>query len=380
MIAPFLSYDRDPYLVITPEGRLSWIWDAYTITENYPYSQPVSSGAFNYIRNSVKVVIDAYQGTASFYVADPADPLIRSYQRIFPGMFRPLAEMPEGLKSHLRYPEDLFRVQAGIYTTYHMRDPQTFYNREDKWVVAREQRNSGGLPGLGDQTDEGMEPYYVIMRLPGEPAAEFILILPFTPSTRQNMIAWIGARCDGAHYGELVVFKFPKQALVVGPMQVEAFINQDPKISSERTLWGQQGSQVIWGNLLVIPVGDSLLYVKPLYLQAEASQIPEMKRVIVSSGTEVKMAETFEGAVSALLGIRQVEVSPGAPPAAPAAPAPAAAPAPPVPSSVSELARSAWQHYQAAQQRASAGDWAGYGQELKLMEQALNQLRKGAGR
>jgi uncharacterized membrane protein (UPF0182 family) len=288
-LAPFLRYDRDPYAVVA-DGRLFWIVDAYTTSDRYPYSQPV--GSFNYIRNSVKAVVDAYHGTVRFYLADPSDPVARVYARIFPGLFQPLSELPPSLRAHLRYPVDLFEVQAHVYATYHMRDPQVFYNREDSWAVANE---------IFADRPQPVEPYYVTLRLPGAESArpEFVLILPMTPQRRDNMVAWLAARNDPPHLGELWVFTFPKDRVVFGPMQIESRINQDPSISQQLTLWNQQGSRVIRGNLLVVPVQRSLLYVEPLFLQAERSQLPELRRVVVTHGPRVAMAPTLEEALAA---------------------------------------------------------------------------------
>jgi uncharacterized membrane protein (UPF0182 family) len=358
-IAPFLTYDNDPYPVVGDDGRIFWMIDAYTTSSRYPYAEPIEAGSFNYLRNSVKVVVDAYHGTVRFYVADPADPVIRTYQGIFPGLFRPLDEMRADLRRHLRYPNGLFQVQAGMYATYHMRDPQVFYQKEDRWTIAREK------PGKGGPADGTMEAYYVVMRLPGEADEEFVLMLPFSPATKQNMVAWLGAKCDPAEYGKLELFKFPKQELVYGPLQIETLIDQDPVISQQLTLWGQRGSEVIRGHLLVIPIGDTILYVEPLYLQAsEGTRIPELRRVIVSLGKEVHMAETLAGALAAAVGI--------APPAVETATnAPVA---PTTPSSARAQAEQALREFQAARAKLRAGDWSGFGEELNRLEQSLRRL------
>lgn len=282
-IAPFLRYDRDPYIVIRDDGSLVWILDAYTTTGRFPYSQPTNE-TLNYIRNSIKVVIDAYNGDVTFYQIDPGDSLATAWGKVYPELLRPGDELPDDLRRHLRYPEDLFAVQADKMTVYHMQDPQTFYNKEDVWQIPKEIYFKEEVP---------VEPYYVIMGLPGERQEEFILLQPFTPLERNNMVAWMGARMDGANYGEIVIFDFPKDKLIFGPSQVEARISNDPEISAQITLWSQAGSRVIRGNLLVIPVEDSIMYVEPLFLQAEQSPIPELRRVIVNYGDVVVMEPTL---------------------------------------------------------------------------------------
>ena len=294
LVAPFLMFDRDPYLVLA-DGRLFWIQDAYTRTNEYPYATPVvrQSGSFNYIRNSVKIVIDAYHGSVTFYLADPADPLARTIQKVFPGLFTPMAEMPDSLKQHVRYPEDIFQIQAWVFQNYHMTNPQIFYAKEDQWQV----------PQLEvERTAVSMQPYYTIMRLPGEKQPEFIQMLPFTPRLKDNLSAWMVARSDGANYGKLMVFQFPKQKIVYGPKQIVGRISQDELISPQITLWNQQGSQVIWGTLLVIPVNESLLYVRPLYLRAAEGRIPELKRVIVAYQNRIVMRETLTQGLAEIFG------------------------------------------------------------------------------
>jgi uncharacterized membrane protein (UPF0182 family) len=309
-IAPFLRLDRDPYLVVN-DGRLLWLQDAYTTSDAVPYSQLTRENGVNYIRNAVKIAIDAYDGTPVFYVADPDDPLVRTYQRIFPTLFQPLDAMPAGLRQHLRYPEDLFLVQAHMYGTYHMTDPEVFYNKEDLWSFPQESYAGAAVT---------MQPYYTIMRLPGETHEEFILMLPMVPNSRDNMIAWLAARCDGEHYGTLIEYAFPKEKLVFGPAQIEARIDQDTTISQQLSLWNQTGSRVIRGNLLVIPIDDALLYVEPLYLRAEKRELPELKRLIASAGDRVVMSQNVEPLLAALFS------GAAAPPVVVAsAPAPAAA-------------------------------------------------------
>ena len=291
-IAPFFRYDDDPYMVISAAGRIVWLLDGYTVSDRFPYSTP-TLGLGNYVRNAVKVTVDAYDGTVHFYVADPADPLIRTTARIFPGLLQPLDAMPADLRAHIRYPEGLFRVQAGMYAVYHMRDTQVFYNKEDLWSIPV---SHGGGP------DRAMEPYYLILRLPGEPKEEFVLLIPFNPSKKDNLSAWLAARSDPPHYGKLVVYNFPKQKLIYGPRQIEARIDQDSFISQQLSLWNQRGSQVIRGNLLVIPIERSLMYVEPLYIAAEKGQLPELKRVIVGFGDRIAMEETLEGAIARVFG------------------------------------------------------------------------------
>lgn len=290
-ITPFLLLDADPYLVIA-NGKLYWIQDAYTVTNYYPYAEKY--GKFNYLRNSVKVVIDAYDGSVSYYIADPSDPLIITAAKIFPKQFRLLESMPEGLKAHLRYPEDLFKVQAALLNTYHMEDPTVFYNKEDAWQIPNE------VYGVGEQIP--VEPYYMIMNLPGEVGEEFVLMTSFTPIRKDNMIGWLAARMDGEHYGKLMLYKFPKDKLIYGPLQIEARIDQDSEISQQLTLWSQQGSRVTRGNLLVIPLKESVLYVEPLYIQAEQGQLPELKRIIISDGEYVVMETSLAEALQVLFG------------------------------------------------------------------------------
>ncbi len=347
-VAPFLLFDPDPYLVIV-DGRLVWLQDAYTVTDMYPYSQPYQDH-FNYIRNSVKVVLDAYNGDMTFYMVDTEDPLIQAYAAIFPDLFTPLEEMPEGLRAHVRYPEGLFIIQAQMNNSYHMQDPTVFYNKEDQWAVAHE---------MYAGNDQLMEPYYVTMSLEGEDREEFILIQPFTPANKQNMVGWMAARSDGEHYGKLLLYKFPKQELVYGPLQIEARIDQEPAISGQLSLWHQRGSRVIRGNLLVIPIGNSLLYVEPLYLQAETGQLPELKRVIVASGEQVLMADTLDEALASIGGAPVVMVEEE-----------------PVEEVVGarDLALSALEHYERAQEYLREGDWAGYGAELEAMRRDLEDL------
>jgi uncharacterized membrane protein (UPF0182 family) len=359
-IAPFLRLDRDPYLVIS-EGRLFWMQDAYTMSRYFPYAQTLPGLELNYIRNAVKVVIDAYNGTVNFYVADPSDPIAATYQRVFPALFKPLAAMSQDLQKHIRYPEDLFFIQAQVYRTYHMKSAEVFYNREDLWQFPRQ-------PTGGDEAT--MAPYYIIVRLPGEPQAEFLQMLPMVPSQRQNMIAWLAARSDPPDYGKLIVYEFPKDKLVYGPFQIEALINQNTVISQQLSLWNQMGSRVIRGNLLVIPIENSILYVSPLYLRAERGQLPELKRVIAAYGDRVVMDETLAGALAALFK----GPAPTSPPAGASARTALAGPE-------ADRAREALSHYNDAIQQLKSGNWAGFGAELDALRPLLEELSQpSAGR
>jgi uncharacterized membrane protein (UPF0182 family) len=394
-IAPFLLYDADPYVVVGENGRLYWIHDAYTSSTSYPYSEPypiqLADGRtyrLNYMRNSVKVVTDAFDGTVRFYLMDDKDPVVRCYEKIYPGLFRPLSEMPDFLRPHLRYPEMLFQAQAEQYATYHMTDPRQFYEREDKWAIAQELGGKGGAVGSATGRREPMAPYYATMRLPGEDKAEFILMLPYTPITKPNMIAWLAARCDPEHYGDLVVYKFTAQELVDGPQQIESYIDQDTDISKDLTLWGQAGSDVIRGNLLVIPIGESLLYVEPLFLRAQEGEIPELKRVIVFANGTVAMETSLDSALAKVIGaplpaaIVSVPTTTGAPASPEAAPEGAPQPAPPPragpPADVAQLVQQANERYAKAQQLLKQGDFAGYGEQMKALGETLNRLRERA--
>jgi len=354
-IAPFLRLDSDPYIVID-DGKLFWIQDAYTVSNRYPYSQP-ASGEINYIRNSVKIVTNAYDGSVTFYLIDPEDAIASTYASIFPSLFTPIEAMPESLRTHLRYPQNLFQVQVSVYQTYHMQDPRVFYNKEDLWTIPVETYAN---------TERPVEPYYVIMRLPDEGQEEFVLMLPFTPTQKDNMITWLAARSDGDKYGKLIAYNFPKDKLIYGPRQIEARIDQDPTISSQLTLWGQKGSEVIRGNLLVIPIEKSIIYVEPIYLQAERGQLPELKRVIVASGDRIVMEQTLAQSLSAIFA--------GLPAEEPTVPTPSPTPEVPLPAELAELAELAQKHYNQAQEYLMAGDWASWGEELEKMEEVLNQL------
>jgi uncharacterized protein len=362
-IVPVLSLDRDPYIVVS-DGRLFWMQDAYTISDWFPYAQPQSSGGLNYMRNSVKVVIDAYNGSVDFYVSEPGDPLIQTYQRIFPDLFKPLASMPADLQQHIRYPEDLFLVQAQLYRAYHMDTPEVFYNREDLWQFPRQ---AVGIEGVGNRDVPRMAPYYMIMRLPGEARAELVLMLPMVPSQRDNMIAWLVARCDPPDYGKVVVYEFPKDKQVFGPFQIEARIQQNTEISQQIALWNQMGSRVIRGHLLVVPIENSILYVSPLYLRATTGQLPELKRVIAAYGDRVVMEETLSAALAALFKD-----------SAPPLPRPAEAAAAGGTGPPDARAREALAHYDRAIERLKAGDWSGFGAELDALRPLLEALGRPA--
>jgi uncharacterized membrane protein (UPF0182 family) len=336
--------------------------DAYTTTDRYPYSTP-SVGGGNYIRNSVKVTVDAYHGSVAFYLADTTDPVILAYSKAFPGLFQPLTAMPADLRSHIRYPEDLFSIQSRMYSTYHMEDPQVFYNKEDLWQIPRK-------PVEG--RDREIEPYYTIMRLPGEAKEEFVLLMLFTPSRKDNMSAWLAARADPPNYGRLIVYDFPKQKLVYGPRQIEARIDQHAVISQQLSLWNQAGSTVIRGSLLAIPIEQSLIYVEPLYLAAAAGQLPELKRVIVAYGNQISMEVNLETAVQAIFGrsLRPDERAPlmkGKEGTAAVADG-----------GIRPLVNQAWEQWSRAQEFLRRGDWAAYGEAQRKLEGLLKELRDRA--
>jgi uncharacterized membrane protein (UPF0182 family) len=366
-IAPFLTYDPDPYLAISG-GRLVWMQDVYTTSRRYPYA--TGTGGVNYIRNSIKVTIDAYDGTTTFHVIDPADPVAQTVGKIFPDLLKPVSAMPEDLRTRLRYPQQIFAMQAAMFATFHMTSPAVFYNREDQWEIP-------SFEVAGERTQ--MHPYYTIMKLPGESGPEYIQMLPFTPRGKGNLASWMVARSDGANYGKLAVFQFPKQTVIFGPRQVAARISQDEVISPQITLWNQQGSEVIQGTLLVIPIEESLIYVRPLYLKAAGGQIPELKRVIVAYQNNIVMEETLDAALARIFpgdGATQ-----GAPvrvaetPAAPGA-APGSAPAAAAPSAdVAALAEQARGHYERAMQAQREGNWALYGEEIKKLGDVLQRMR-----
>jgi uncharacterized membrane protein (UPF0182 family) len=373
-----LRLDPDPYVVVA-NGRLYWIQDAYTVSDRYPYADPYQPPspergprrrAFNYIRNSVKIVTDAYDGTMRFYLADPTDPVIQAYAGTFPGLFTPQDEAPPEVQAHFRYPEELFRIQSQKYGLYHMEDPRVFYLKEDVWTIPNE---------IFDKSIQPVDPYYVIMELPGENRPEFILMQPFAPRDRHNMIGWLAARSDQPNYGKMLVIKYPKDKLIYGPFQLETRIDQDPVISQQFALWNQAGTQVIRGNLLVIPLGQSNLYVEPIYLQATASPLPELRRVIVAMGNSVVMEPSLQEGLVRLFGTAAgppAATAPGAP-----APAPGTAPAPagPISPAVVALAREAQERYTRAQQALREGDFARYGEELRALEAVLERLVQTSG-
>ena len=367
-IAPFLRYDEDPYLVVTDDGRLVWIRDAYTTTTQYPYSAASVAG-INYIRNSVKVIVDAYNGTTEFFIADPQDPLAQTLARAYPGLLKPLDAMPSDLRQHLRYPETIFGLQAAMFSTYHMTNPGVFYNKEDQWEI----------PAIDiDGNPQLMQPYYTVMRLPEEARAEFIQMLPFTPSRKDNLAAWMVARSDPERYGQLEVFEFPRQTVVYGPRQIIARINQDQVISPQITLWNQQGSQVIQGTLLVIPIEEALLYVRPLYLRASGGRIPELNRVIVAYQDQIVMADTLDAALELIFGAGTSTRRPATPStsAAPAAGPAARASAEQGPSLDPALLEQARMHYENAMKAQREGNWALYGEEIRR----LGDLLRGAAK
>jgi uncharacterized membrane protein (UPF0182 family) len=393
-IAPFLDYDGDPYLVVSG-GKLYWIQDAYTTSHMYPYSRRsytyLKKRKLNYIRNSVKVTIDAYNGDVCFYMVDEKDPLVKTYARIFPQLFKPFDEMPADLKRHIRYPKDLFEIQVGTYRTYHMEDVQVFYNQEDLWQIPDE---------IYGDARQGMKPYYIIIKLPGEDKEEFLLMLPFTPSKKDNMIGWLSARSDLPNYGNLLVYKLPKEKLVYGPMQIEARVDQQTEISRELSLWGQRGSRVIRGNLLAIPISDSFIYVEPVYLEAKqeeseapaasaqprgllksqrrgapgspvldksrAASLPELKRVIVAFGNRLVMEEDLN---KALHGVLREKVSP----------IEAASPRIPETLDIYHLGPLALEHYNKAKEHLRQGNWAAYGKELERLEDILKEMSRIGG-
>ncbi len=367
-IFPFLTYDRDPYLV-TIKGRLYWFLDAYTTTSLYPYSDATEESGIRYIRNSVKIVTDAYSGKVTAYMFDPSDPIIRTYAKAFPGAIRPASEMPTEFRAHVRYPEDLFRVQTEVYARYHQTDPAVFYSGNDLWAI----------PTMGttaEQTQgEQLEPYYLITRLPRSTKDEFILVLPFVRPGRPNMVAWISAKCDPEEYGQLISFEFPRGETVFGPAQVMARANQDTVISQQLTLWGQAGSSVVRGSMLAIPISNSILYVEPLYLESTSNQIPEFKRVIVSLGNRLSMEPTLQSALSVLMGGANISVASqttgirqALPTAVGGRPAQAS-------EAAQGLIRQANEQFNRSQQALKRGDWTAYGKEMDALAKTLRELQ-----
>jgi uncharacterized membrane protein (UPF0182 family) len=371
---PFLDFDNDPYMIVTDSGQLKWILDAYTTSDMYPYSQRANDGT-NYMRNSVKVVIDAYDGTVDAYIADPTDPVIKTYAAIFGPIFKPLTAMPADVRRHVRYPGDLFRIQTALHATYHMLQPETFYHREDQWQIP-----GGSAKG----TNENPFQRHIIMKLPGEKNPEFIFMTPFTPRGKDNLAAWMVARMDGENYGKLSVYRFPKQSLVYGPKQIANRINQDTEISRQLTLWDQRGSEVIRGELLVIPIEESLIYVQPIYLRAEGGSIPELKRVVVAHENRVVMGETLEEGLNALFGAGAAAQTPtsvedslaalGQNPPSVSGGGVVTPPQGAAPSPAGDLAREAQGHYNRAIAAQRAGNWADYGREIELLGATLQKL------
>jgi uncharacterized membrane protein (UPF0182 family) len=357
-VAPFLELDADPYLVVTEDGRQKWIIDAYTTSDLYPYSEYFNED-INYIRNSVKVVIDAYDGTLTYYLVDPNDPIAATYGKIFPDLFTPMEEMPDELKQHLRYPEDLFSVQMEMYKTYHIDDVNAFYQKEDVWEVSTEAYGPGG-------STQPVTPYYVILKIPGEKKEEMVLMLPFNPRGKANMVDWVAARCDLPGYGTLLNFSFPTGKLINGTQQFESLVDQNTEISAQLTLWSQAGSDVRRGNTLVIPIEDSLIYVEPLYLLATNPAIPQMKRVLVGYGDQVVMRPTLDEALAVLFGAEPQ-------------PEPEPQPQPQPEGDLAALIQQANQVYDEMQAAQRNGDWATYGSKLQQLGQLLDQIAEASG-
>jgi len=375
-LAPFLTFDPDPYIVIE-NGRLFWMMDAYTTSDRYPYARHFRLGAdrINYMRNSVKVVVDAYDGTTTFYVFDAADPVIAACRGIFPALFRDAAAMPVGLRKHIRYPELLLKLQAAVYGLYHMTNPEAFYNREDLWSVASEV----GMNARQEQATQVVEPNFVLMKLPGEEAVEYVEILPFTPANRNNLIGWIAGRSDEPNYGAVVVYNFPKTKLVDGPLQVEARIDQNAQLSGQLSLWNQQGSRVRRGNLLVIPIGRALLYAEPIYLQAERSPMPELRLVVLALQDRLAYGPTFEAAIAGLFGGAASSTSAAAPArSTPTATRPAeAADTPRTTADFNALIADAARDFAEYQRLTAEGKLGEAGQRLESLKQKLETLNRG---
>ncbi|MGA9967653.1 MAG: UPF0182 family protein [Terriglobales bacterium] len=371
-LAPFLTFDPDPYIVLDDDGRLSWMMDGFTSSDSYPYSSHfrLDGNSINYMRNSVKVVIDAYDGTTTFYVFDPEDPIIAAYRRIFPTLFKDAATMPPGLRKHVRYPELLLKLQAEVYGLYHMTDPEAFYNREDLWTVATEV----GMSDTGEQRTQTMEPNFVLMKLPDESGMEFVEILPFTPANRNNLIGWIAGRSDGAHYGTSVVYNFPKTKLVDGPLQIEARIDQNAQLSGQLTLWNQQGSHVRRGALLVIPTGKALLYAEPIYLQAERSPMPELRLVVLAVQDRLAYGPTFESAMAALFGGAASSLSAAAAPAEAVRHTPPSAASPQPATDLNALIAQAAKDLADYQRLTAEGKLGEAGQKLEELKRTIEKL------
>lgn len=356
-IAPFLIYDQDPYLVLSKDGRLKWMLDAYTYSGNFPYSDPIQS-RINYIRNTVKVVIDAYSGETTFYVMDPTEPFIATYQKIYANMFKPFSEMPDDLKQHIRYPKTLFMIQAQMLRTYHMTDPRVFYNREDMWSLPKEKY---------EDSEQDLQAYYMITRIPGESHESFAVMLPFTPVNKNNMIAWMAAKCDLKDYGALKLFKFPKERTIYGPMQIESRIDQDTEISQKLTLWGQMGSRVLRGNMMVIPIEQALVYVEPIYLQATQSKMPELKRVIFAYNDKIVMADTLDQAIAAVflnapISESRTKNKDGSKPTAA--------------NGLNQMINQLSNEYRNVREAMRKAEWNGFGAAMQRLDQAIEQLVK----
>jgi len=371
-IAPFLTFESDPYIVVGDDGRLSWMMDAFTTSDNYPYAThyPLGNDQVNYLRNSVKITVDAYNGTTTFYVFDPQDPIINAYRGIFPQLFKDAAEMPADLRRHVRYPELMLSLQAATYGLYHMTDPVVFYNREDLWTVASEV----GMSSAGEQATQPMEPNFVLMKLPDGSNVEFVDILPFTPANRNNMIGWIAGRSDGTQYGNSVVYNFPKTRLVDGPLQVEARIDQNAQLSGQLSLWNQQGSRVRRGTLLVIPCGKALIYAEPIYLQAERSPMPELRLVVLAVQDRLAFGPTFESALRSLFGgeTPSLNAEPGSATKQANATEPAASAKPS--EDVNALIEGAAKDFDDYQHLTAQGKLGEAGQKLEQLKNKLNAL------
>jgi len=371
-VAPFLTYDKDAYIVVSNEGRLFWILDAFTESDYFPYSthHDVAGNSLNYIRNSVKVVIDAYNGTANFYVFDNQDPIINAYSRVFPNLFKDASQMPADLRAHVRYPETLVRAQGEVYSLYHTQNPKVFFQREDVWSFA--QQNT--VSSEGKKETVPIDPYYVMMQLPGEEQKnEFVIILPFTPAGRNNMIGWMAGRSDGENYGKLVVYNFPKSRLIDGPVQIEARIDQNAQLSAQFSLWNQQGSRVIRGHLLVIPMGRSLMFVEPVYLQAERSPMPELRLVVLATQDKLGYGTTFAEAMNSLFGEAAVKAAPQKTgQAAPQQPTPSATTA----QDLQQLINKAIQEFEDYQRLTSQGKLGEAGQKLEQHKRTLEEIRQ----
>src|SRR5579863_9965663 len=371
-LAPFLTFDPDAYIVLGEDGRLSWIMDGFTASDSYPYSThyPLGESTVNYMRNSVKAVVDAYDGTTTFYVFDAEDPIIAAYRQLFPSLFKDASQMPAGLRKHVRYPELLLKLQAEVYGLYHMTNAEAFYNREDLWTVASEV----GMGASGEQRTQVMQPNFVLMKLPGESGEEFVEILPFTPANRNNLIGWIAGRSDGAHYGTSVVYNFPKTKLVDGPLQIEARIDQNAQLSGQLTLWNQQGSHVRRGALLVIPTGKALLYAEPIYLQAERSPMPELRLVVLAVQDRLAYGPTFESAMAALFGGAASSLSAAAAPAEAVRHTPPSAASPQPATDLNALIAQAAKDLADYQRLTAEGKLGEAGQKLEELKRTIEKL------